>query len=89
MAARDSIFFADFCVDTANECVRRRAEVVALTPKAFAVLRYLVDHRGRRPPQCSGWIPSSRWRCTGRDLRLKIRRSWSATLPPCAGRDWS
>src|SRR5256885_4720075 len=47
MAARDLISFADFCVDPANECVRRGAEMVALTPKAFAVLRYLVDHRGR------------------------------------------
>jgi DNA-binding winged helix-turn-helix (wHTH) protein len=47
MAGRDLISFADFYVDPANECVRRGAEIVALTPKAFAVLCYLVEHRGR------------------------------------------
>ena len=44
--------FAPFRLDTVNQCLRRRRESgederVPLTPKAFAVLRYLVNHAGR------------------------------------------
>jgi DNA-binding winged helix-turn-helix (wHTH) protein len=44
--------FPPFQLDTANECLWRARgdsadERIALTPKAFAVLRYLVEHPGR------------------------------------------
>ena len=46
------IEFAGFRLDTTNLCLWRRAneaedERTALTPKAFDVLRYLVEHAGR------------------------------------------
>ena len=34
-------------LDTANECVWRGTRAIPLTPKTFAVLRYLVEHPGR------------------------------------------
>src|SRR5215831_6125547 len=36
--------FQPFRLDSANYCLWRSGERVALTPKAFDVLRYLVDH---------------------------------------------
>ena len=44
--------FSPFRLDTVNQCLWRRVapedeQRVTLTPKAFAVLRYLVDHAGR------------------------------------------
>jgi DNA-binding response OmpR family regulator len=44
--------FAGFRLDTINLCLWRRGNVeederTALTPKAFDVLRYLVEHAGR------------------------------------------
>jgi len=44
--------FAPFRLDTDNQCLWRRRdkgedERILLTPKAFAVLRYLVEHAGR------------------------------------------
>src|SRR5271165_2441082 len=44
--------FPPFRLDTINQCLWRSGgagggERVLLTPKAFAVLRYLVDHAGR------------------------------------------
>jgi DNA-binding winged helix-turn-helix (wHTH) protein/tetratricopeptide (TPR) repeat protein len=44
--------FPPFRLDTENQCLWRRADVpddqrIMLTPKAFAVLRYLVEHAGR------------------------------------------
>src|SRR5271157_579936 len=44
--------FPPFHLDTINQCLWRRGEAgeeerVLLTPKAFAVLRYLVEHAGR------------------------------------------
>ncbi len=39
--------FGSFRLDTANQCLRRGETRIALTPKAFGVLRYLVDHAGR------------------------------------------
>src|SRR5712692_1678116 len=47
MAVAISLSFGPFRVDTQNECVRRGMESIKLTPKAFAVLRYLVEHPGR------------------------------------------
>jgi len=44
--------FPPFPLDTENQCLWRRRDApgderVLLTPKAFAVLRYLVEHAGR------------------------------------------
>ena len=39
--------FACFQLDTQNECLWRSGERIALTPKLFAVLRYLVDNPQR------------------------------------------
>jgi DNA-binding winged helix-turn-helix (wHTH) protein/tetratricopeptide (TPR) repeat protein len=43
--------FAPFRLDTVNQCLWRRGDAddqrILLTPKAFAVLRYLVEHAGR------------------------------------------
>lgn len=44
--------FYPFRLDTVNQCLWRRQETgddecIRLTPKAFAILRYLVDHAGR------------------------------------------
>src|SRR5580658_3308587 len=44
--------FPPFRLDTANQCLWRRGETgkeerILLTPKAFAVLAYLVEHAGR------------------------------------------
>ena len=36
--------FADFRLDPDNACLWRGAQAVALTPKAFDVLHYLVTH---------------------------------------------
>src|SRR5438132_9807523 len=40
-------FFADFCLDADNACLWRGMQAVALTPKAFDVLHYLVTHADR------------------------------------------
>ena len=43
--------FPPFRLDTVNQCLWRgegaAAERILLAPKAFAVLRYLVEHPGR------------------------------------------
>src|SRR5271157_355187 len=44
--------FPPFRLDTVNQCLWRRVDAggderILLTPKAFAVLRYLVEHAGR------------------------------------------
>ena len=39
--------FASFTLDTANECLWRNGEQIALQPKPYSVLRYLVDNPGR------------------------------------------
>jgi predicted ATPase/DNA-binding winged helix-turn-helix (wHTH) protein len=38
---------SSFSFDTRNECLRRGDQAITLTPKPFAVLRYLADHPGR------------------------------------------
>ena len=48
--------FPPFRLDTVNQCLWRRRETeyderIQLTPKAFAVLLYLVEHVGRLVPQ--------------------------------------
>jgi predicted ATPase len=39
--------FANFVLDTSNECLWHDGAQIALAPKPFAVLRYLVEHAGR------------------------------------------
>src|SRR5580700_5317054 len=44
--------FAQFRLDTQNQCLWRHTDTggderILLTPKGFAVLRYLVEHAGR------------------------------------------
>jgi DNA-binding winged helix-turn-helix (wHTH) protein len=39
--------FHPFRLDTVNQCVWREQTRLPLTPKAFDVLRYLVEHRAR------------------------------------------
>jgi predicted ATPase len=39
--------FESFRLDTSNECLWRDAAQIALPPKPFAILRYLVEHPGR------------------------------------------
>src|SRR6266545_4420684 len=39
--------FADFRLDPANACLWRGTQAIALTPKAFDVLHYLVTHPDR------------------------------------------
>ncbi len=39
--------FGSFRLDTANECLWRSATQIALPPKPFAILRYLVENPGR------------------------------------------
>ena len=42
-----NIIFQNLRLDTVNQCVWRGEVRLALTPRAFAVLRYLVEHPGR------------------------------------------
>jgi predicted ATPase/DNA-binding winged helix-turn-helix (wHTH) protein len=44
--SQNAIHFGPFCLDRANQCLWRGKQAVALKPKAFAVLRYLVEHPG-------------------------------------------
>jgi DNA-binding winged helix-turn-helix (wHTH) protein len=39
--------FHSFRLDSVNQCLWRGEQRVPITPKAFDVLRYLVDHPGR------------------------------------------
>jgi len=42
-----TLLFAGVRIDLANECVWRGEQTLKLTPTAFALLRYLVEHAGR------------------------------------------
>jgi predicted ATPase/DNA-binding winged helix-turn-helix (wHTH) protein len=44
MDAKRKIRFGPYLLDEANECLWRNGEAIALRPKAYAVLRYLVAH---------------------------------------------
>ena len=41
------LVFGPFRVDMGNECLWRGKQRITLAPKAFAVLRYLLEHSGR------------------------------------------
>lgn len=45
--SQDSIHFGSFRLDTVNERLWRGRRTIALKPKAFAVLRYLLEHPNR------------------------------------------
>lgn len=47
MTSETSIVFAPFRLDTLNQCLWRGARAIPLTPKTFAVLRYLVERPGQ------------------------------------------
>src|SRR6476620_9661058 len=40
-------FFGPFRLDSANHCLWRAEERISMTPKAFDVLRFLVERSGR------------------------------------------
>ena len=44
---QNSIHFGPFHFDPVNECLWRGKQAITLKPKAFAVLRYLVEHPNR------------------------------------------
>src|SRR6185503_2101413 len=47
MAPVTELIFEPFRLDVFNECLRRDCSEILLTPKAFAVLRYLAEHSGQ------------------------------------------
>lgn len=47
MQASNEISFGRFRLDLTNECLWQRDRAIALRPKAFAVLKLLVDHPGQ------------------------------------------
>src|SRR5262245_5174776 len=47
MTQESMLLFADLQIDLANEQVWRGKQALKLTPTAFALLRYLVEHAGR------------------------------------------
>jgi DNA-binding winged helix-turn-helix (wHTH) protein len=47
MATETAYSFGIFRLDPQNACVWRDEEMIKVTPKAFAVLQYLVEHPGR------------------------------------------
>jgi len=42
-----TLLFADVRIDLANECVWQGEQALKVTPTAFTLLRYLVEHAGR------------------------------------------
>jgi predicted ATPase/DNA-binding winged helix-turn-helix (wHTH) protein len=47
MEPRTQIVFPPFRLDTVNQCLWREEQAIALTPKAFNVLKHLVEHAGK------------------------------------------
>src|SRR5215467_6635444 len=47
MYARKEIPFGEFRLDLTNECLWQSGRAISLRPKAFAVLRLLVENRGQ------------------------------------------
>jgi DNA-binding winged helix-turn-helix (wHTH) protein len=46
MDTKSKISFGPYVLDEVNECLWRDAEEIALRPKAYAVLRYLLSKPG-------------------------------------------
>ena len=47
MPTNKQITLGRFRLDLTNECLWQGAQAIALRPKAYAVLKHLVDHRGQ------------------------------------------
>ena len=47
MEPKPQIVFPPFRLDTVNQCLWREGKAIALTPKAYALLRYLVERAGQ------------------------------------------
>lgn len=47
MSFEKNVCFGEFCLDGDNTCVWYASRPLALTPKAFLVLQYLVENAGR------------------------------------------
>jgi DNA-binding winged helix-turn-helix (wHTH) protein/tetratricopeptide (TPR) repeat protein len=47
MNEEKDFYFGPFRLDVANECIRQGKREIRLQPKAFALLRFLVEHPGR------------------------------------------
>ncbi|HEX5733896.1 MAG TPA: AAA family ATPase [Blastocatellia bacterium] len=47
MERKKQIAFGEFCLDEESELLLRGAEAIALRPKVFAVLKYLLNHPGQ------------------------------------------
>ncbi len=79
MEADRSLTFGDFSLDLAKEQLFCSGEVVALTPKAFAVLRRLVDDRGQLVSKedllLAGWPKTHVSRGVLKVIILEIRRA--------------
>jgi DNA-binding winged helix-turn-helix (wHTH) protein len=63
--------FAPFRLDTVNQCLWRHRddgddERISLTPRAFGVLRYLVEHAGRLVTQNE--LLEALWRLEHREM---------------------
>ena len=61
--------FADFRLDPDNACLWRGTQAIALTPKAFDVLHYLVTHPDRLVTKDTlldaVWPETADQRCSG------------------------
>jgi hypothetical protein len=67
-----SVSTAPLHLNLVNECLHRGEEAVALPPKSFAVLHYLVDHPGRLVWPITGSIADRRLRSLpSRGVRLR------------------
>ena len=83
--------FGPFAVDPANACLWRGTEAVALSPKAFDVLYYLVQHPNRvvtKDEILDAVWPETSHRCGRARLLAPCARPWTtrrrpASSPPC------
>ncbi len=79
MEADQRLTFGDFCLDLATERLSCGGEVVALTPKAFGVLRRLVEDRGQLVSKAellrAGWAKTHVSDGVLKVIILEIRRA--------------
>jgi DNA-binding winged helix-turn-helix (wHTH) protein len=70
MEADRRLTFGDFCLDLTGEQLLCDGEVVALTPKAFAVLRRLVEEGGRLVSKAE--LLRAGWRLPGKSHASRL-----------------
>src|SRR5512134_3477538 len=79
MEADRRLTFGDFCLDLSSERLWCRDEVVALTPKAFAVLRRLIEDGGQLVSKAdllrAGWAKTHVSDGVLKVIILEIRRA--------------